>query len=56
MYFNNSVFNAEKMKRDDFTISNLTYLVENFKKVKKITDFILGCSQIINKKRLDFNV
>lgn len=36
MYFNNSVFNAEKMKRDDFIISNLTYLVENFKKVKKL--------------------
>lgn len=53
MYFNNSVFNAEKMKRDDFTISNLTYLVENFKKVKN-HNFILGCSQIINKKKTRF--
>lgn len=42
MYFNNSVFNAEKMKRDDFTISNLTYLVENFKKVKKNYRFYPG--------------
>ena len=50
MYFNNSVFNAEKMKRDDFIISNLTYLVENFKKVKKLQILSWGCSQIINKK------
>lgn len=42
MYFNNSVFNAEKMKRDDFTISNLTYLVGTFKKVKNHR-FYSGC-------------
>ena len=51
MYFNNSVFNAEKMKRDDFIISNLTYLVENFKKVKN-HNFILGCvHELWNKKK-----
>ena len=37
MYFNNSVFNAEKMKRDDFIISNLTYLVENFSSLRNFS-------------------